>query len=224
MDRPDLAPELHRGALGALSRINRLSLADGPLWSELVRGPALPLRVLDLACGGGDVTIRLALRAKREGLPITFAGCDRSDTALETARQRSARAGVDIHWFAADVLHDPLPEGFDVLMCSLFLHHLEEEEVVALLARMRSAARQLVLASDLRRSRVGYLLALGVSRLMTRSPVVQMDAPLSVRGAFTLREIRGLAAQAGLEGAQLSPRWPQRYLLSWRRPEGEGRR
>ncbi|MFN5696272.1 MAG: hypothetical protein ACK486_04460 [Cyanobacteriota bacterium] len=55
------------------------------------------------------------------------------------------------------------------------------------------------------------------TRLLSRSPIVQIDGPLSVGGAFQLDEVRQLASAAGLAGAQITRFWPERFLLSWRR-------
>ena len=81
-----------------------------------------------------------------------------------------------------------------------------------------SAARRLVLVNDLRRTRFGFALAHLACRLLTRSPIVHHDGPLSVRAAFTSEEALELALEAGLAGAMISHHWPQRFLLSWRKP------
>ena len=103
-------------------------------------------------------------------------------------------------------------------MCSLFLHHLDEEPAAQLLRVMAAAARRLVLVNDLRRGWDGLLLAHFAGLCLTRSPVVRVDAVRSVRAAFTLAEARRLAATAGLAGASVSRRWPARFLLTWQRP------
>ena len=63
----------------------------------------------------------------------------------------------------------------------------------------------------------GRLCWLGV-RLLTRSPVVRVDGPLSVRAAFRAEEIGAMADSAGLDGARLTSHWPQRLLLHWTKP------
>jgi hypothetical protein len=103
-------------------------------------------------------------------------------------------------------------------MCSLFLHHLQTEDAKGLLSRMAEAARRMVLVNDLRRTRLGYALAYFGSRLLSRSRIVHHDGPQSVRAAFTSEEIGNLALEAGLEGATITHHWPERYLLSWRKP------
>jgi hypothetical protein len=77
----------------------------------------------------------------------------------------------------------------------------------------------MVIVSDLRRTRTGFYLAYIASRLLTRSDVVHVDALRSVRAAYTLDELRELAREAGLTGARIAARWPQRQVLEWVAPE-----
>ena len=84
---------------------------------------------------------------------------------------------------------------------------------------MGRSARKLVLVNDLVRSRLGYLLCWWGVRVLTRSPIVHVDGPLSVRAGFQPREVLAMAEQGGLHNARITRHWPQRLLLSWRRPE-----
>jgi SAM-dependent methyltransferase len=215
MDDPALDPALHAGALTGLERINAVSATARALWGPLRRlaREKGALRVLDVACGAGDVAIGLRERARRSGLGIEVSACDVSPRAIAHARTRAEKRDVDVEFFTCDVLKDPFPKGYDVAMCTLFLHHLREGQAVDLLRRMASG--RAVLASDLVRSRPGYWAARVGVRFLTRSPVVHADAPASVEGAFTLAEMRALADAAGLEGARITPHWPFRMMLEW---------
>ena len=220
MDDPALDPAEHRRALRGLARLNWVSDSPGLLWPavrDLARGGG-PVRVLDVATGSGDVPRALAARAARAGLTnVTFAGCDISPTAVESA----ARAAPGLTFFVHDAVRDPLPGGYDVVTCSLFLHHLSEADAVVLLGRMAAAAGRRVLVNDLDRSRFTYLAVWAACRLLSRSPVVRFDGPASVRAAFTAAEAAALAARAGLAGAVVRRRFPCRYLLRWDRPARE---
>jgi SAM-dependent methyltransferase len=216
MDDPSLDPVLHEGALRGLERINAVSATARALWGPLRRlAAAGRLRLLDLACGAGDVAIALRRRARRAGLPLDVAACDVSPRAVAHARARAAAHGVDVEVFPCDVLGDRFPRGYDVYLCTLFLHHLREGEAVELLRRMASG--RALLASDLVRSRPGYWAARVGTRFLTRSAVVHADATSSVEGAFTAAELRSLADAAGITGARIRPHWPFRMLLEWER-------
>ncbi|MCP9850535.1 methyltransferase domain-containing protein [Cyanobium sp. Morenito 9A2] len=226
MDEPGIDPLAHAEALGGLERINGISFAAHSLFApirDLARGlPEQPLRVLDLACGGGDNTLALAALARREGLNIRCDGCDLSDQAVAIATGTAAARGLEAHFFRADALNDPLPGGYDVVLCSLFLHHLDGDDAVLLLQRMAATTGHLLLVNDLIRSPLGYALAWSACRLLSRSTIVHHDGPVSVQGAFTTAEAAALAASAGLGGALVRRCWPERYLLQWRRPAAAG--
>jgi 2-polyprenyl-3-methyl-5-hydroxy-6-metoxy-1,4-benzoquinol methylase len=202
MDQPGLDPGDHARALRGLSRVNRLSTVRRMLWDRLgALAPAgTPLRVLDVACGGGDNIVALARRAARRGRPWVFDGCDVSPVAVACARTAAARGGATA--------------GYDVVMCSLFLHHLDEADAVRLMQRMAAAARRLVLVDDLVRSRTGYVLAWVGCRVLSRSCVVHHDGPVSVQAAFRPDEAAVLAARAGLRDVSVARHWPQRFLLA----------
>jgi SAM-dependent methyltransferase len=220
MDQPGLDPARHRAALAALGRINFVSASAGMLWPPLRRLAtrlSRTVRVLDIASGGGDVAIRLSTRARRSGVPLQIDGCDISSTALDFAIRSADAVGAHVRFLKLNVLQEPIPDGYDALMCSLFLHHLDEPDALELLRRMGQSARHLVLVNDLVRSRVGLSLAYFATHLLSRSSVAQTDGPLSVRGAFTPAEALALAERASLHGATVARRWPCRYLLTWER-------
>jgi SAM-dependent methyltransferase len=216
MDDPALDPADHRRALAGLARLNRFSNSAGVLWPpirKLARELGRSVRVLDVATGSGDVPRELLRRAGRAGIGMEIAACDLSPTAIAEA----ARAPGAVRFFAHDVLRDRLPTGFDVVTCSLFLHHLGEADAVALFANLEGAARHLVLVNDLARSRFNFCAVWLACRILTRSRVVRFDGPASVRSALTAREALALADRAGLAGATARRRFPCRFLLSWSR-------
>ncbi|MFA9477393.1 methyltransferase domain-containing protein [Phycisphaerales bacterium AB-hyl4] len=223
MDDPALEPPLLRHALRGLARLNRLSATASTLARALrlhIGNDTRPWRVLDVACGGGDVTLDIQRRLQRAKLPVTLHGCDISHTAIGHAQQCANAAGFDeMRYFHCDVLNDSLPGDYDAMICSLFLHHLDQPAVEHVL---RSMARQsrLVIVDDLMRSRTIWIGAWLTTRLVTRSPVVHVDGPRSVQGAFTVDEMRSLAARAGLNDVTIRERFVGRMLMEWVRPSG----
>jgi 2-polyprenyl-3-methyl-5-hydroxy-6-metoxy-1,4-benzoquinol methylase len=221
MDDPALDAARHRQALAGLARINRVAGTVSIVWREiaiLARELGAPLTVLDVASGAGDTLMAIGHKAQRKRLDLELHGMDISPTAVAMAQERAAKRGLHGCLFKqADILHTALARQYDVVMCSLFLHHLSDQDAVRLLTVMRDAARRLVLVSDLRRTGLGYAMAWLGARLLSRSPIVHNDAPVSVEAAFTSAEALALAQQAGLPGATVHNRWPQRFLMRWRR-------
>jgi 2-polyprenyl-3-methyl-5-hydroxy-6-metoxy-1,4-benzoquinol methylase len=220
MDRPDLDANAHRQALRGLARINLWSRAAATLWKPIRdfydRG-GRPLHVLDIACGGADVICRLAHLARRSSRKIQFMGCDISPTAIEHARSTAQRWRIDAQFTQLDVLKEQLLPKFDVIISSLFLHHLDSQQAVDLLQKMAQAKPSLILISDLLRTPLGWLLARLGTKVLSRSPVVHVDGIRSVEGAFNRKEIEQLAAAAGLVNTRITTIWPERFLLIWHR-------
>lgn len=224
MDDPAIATERLHGALTGLTRINLVSDSARIVWQPLLRlareSKLKRLRVLDIATGAGDLPITLWRRAERAGLKLEIQGLDVNPRSVEFARERAGRAGAPIQFECGNALTDELPTDCDVIMCSLFLHHLERSDAVKLLRCMAQATRRLIMVSDLRRCGYGLALAYVASRVLTRCDVVHIDAVKSVRAAFTQKELAHMAAEVGLEQAKIARRWPARMLLTWDRRRG----
>lgn len=221
MDDPDLDEDRHLAALEGLARLNQLSGSVRVLWPPIAalarRLEHCPLRVLDLGSGAGDIPVDLWRKARRSGLALEIHGADFSPRAVSWARRRARMMAEPVQFHVLNVLEDDLPAHFDVVTCSLFLHHLDESQAVCLLRKMAGAAQHLVLAQDLRRCASGLQLARFAARVFTSSEVVRVDAQRSVRAAFTIEEAQSLAQEAGLGKVAIVPRWPYRFLLSWER-------
>jgi 2-polyprenyl-3-methyl-5-hydroxy-6-metoxy-1,4-benzoquinol methylase len=223
MDSPDVEETAHLQALDGLRRINRVSrTAHHVLASilELAKRTRLDhISLLDIACGGGDVPIGVALGLQERGLHVDLILLDRSATAVQRASSAAASAGIACQGVEADVLNELPPLKADIVSNSLFLHHIREpEQVVDLLWRMRDMARQMVVISDLVRSRLAVAGAWAACRLLSRSRIVHHDGPASVRAAWTIPELTGMAARAGMTGARIVPCPPWRMRLVWERP------
>lgn len=78
-------------------------------------------RVLDLACGTGTLTI--AAQQAQPGAEIR--GLDGDAAILERARAKAQSAGAGLHFDEAMSDRMPYPDAsFDVVLSSLFFHHL----------------------------------------------------------------------------------------------------
>ncbi|QVL34584.1 methyltransferase domain-containing protein [Telmatocola sphagniphila] len=223
MDEPDLNPVLHRQALRGLARLNRFGGAASLIWPEikkvLGRFPRSPVTMLDVATGSGDVPISLARKLLRSGYSSQVTGLDYSPVAIEEAQKRAKELNLQADFISFDVLRDPLPGQFDIVVCSLFLHHLSEDQIVNLLRKMREATRKILIVSDLDRSGLNLRLVQLAGRMLSRSAIVHNDGELSVKAAFTVTEANDFARKSELPNAIIRKRFPCRWVLTWRRED-----
>jgi 2-polyprenyl-3-methyl-5-hydroxy-6-metoxy-1,4-benzoquinol methylase len=154
------------------------------------------VRILDLATGSGDIP-RLAVDYAREiGASVEIEAVDQQSATLEIARRLSVNY-PEISYLEANILKWQPEERYDVVLCSLALHHFGEDEAVQLLRRCRELSRKFVLVSDLRR---GLLATVGVyflTAFIFREPMTRYDGRLSAARAFSFAEMRELARRAG---------------------------
>ena len=117
-----------------------------------------------------------------------------------------------------EALADPLDElPFDIVYCTLFLHHFDDSSAVEVLGAMSRLARRAVLVDDLNRTSLGWWLAFLGCHLLSRSRIVHFDGPQSVRAALTPVEVRALAANAGMRDVAIRRHWPERFMMRWER-------
>lgn len=201
LDLPGSRPDLEVN-LDDLARLNRYFGGSWVTRVHLIRllGEASggPVTILDVGSGGADIPIRLVRWARRRGRRFRVIAVDRDRRILEIARRR-AREYPEISFVQADALRLPMKDnGVNATISSLTLHHLEPDAAPRLLAEMARVARIGFVVNDLMRGRLAYALVWLVTRLFARSPMSRHDGPLSVLRAYTAREIRSLAARAGV--------------------------
>ncbi len=90
-------------------------------------------------------------------------------------------------------------DSFDLVICSLFLHHFSGAAAIELLRSLLAVAAQAVLVNDLERKWASYWV-IRHAPWFTRSPITRADGPASVRQAYTRGELSVLAAASGAAG------------------------
>jgi hypothetical protein len=169
--------------------------------------------LLDVAGASGDVPHTVQSRLRRDGIQLDVTLLDRATTHL--GRQFPA--------VAADALKMPFADrSFDLVSCSLFLHHIEPEEIVAFVDEGLRVARHAVLLNDLRRSRL-HLVLVRAAWPLFRSRLTRHDAPVSVRRAYTPSELAGMLRLTRAVGFSVRNTYFFRMgAIAWKSAPGKG--
>lgn len=171
-------------------------------------------RVLDLACGPADVTVRFA-----HAFPdVTIVGIDGSAAMLAHGRRRVADAGfADRITLEQRTLPDPdlgALGRFDAVLCTSSLHHFHDPAVLWSAVRSAAAPGACVLVKDLARPEsVEDVERLVATYAGDEPEVLQRDFHHSFRAAFTVDEVRAQVAGAGFTGWAVA-RVSDRHLLA----------
>jgi len=158
------------------------------------------IRIIDLGTGSADIPIAIAQWAKRNGHRVHITGIDLHEKTLDEARRCIGdRPNIELRQADALRLMDEFqPGSFDYAHAGMFLHHLEDIEVVTVLRIMDRLTTRGLIWNDLVRS--------GFTRTAVRIAVppgivpsiARHDARVSFDAAFTKAEAIDLAKRAGL--------------------------
>lgn len=172
--------------------------------------------ILDLATGSADIPVEISRWAKQRGYDVSITASDASDQMLDIARHH-----IDGDPTISLVNHDaravPLPDDHvDVVLCSLSLHHFTPDDAVRVLREMGRLSTVGFILNDLYRSRFGYAAAWIAAHVTTGNRLTRNDAPLSVRRAYTPRELEHLLDRAGLADAEITTYLWFRMAAVWK--------
>lgn len=220
LDGPLDDPDVLTGNLVDLRRINRLlgGVRLSRLAVDRLTNGANEISILDVGTGGADIPVALLADARRRGRGLRVVAIDSRAEVIAAAK--AARPSLDaiagLQLELADGRSLPYADGsFDVAHCSMVVHHLAPAEAASLLREMARVARSGIVVNDLARSRPAWLWARLITNLLTRNPYTRNDAPLSVRRAYTRREMRGLLSDAGLKPvAEFGDLFGHRYAIA----------
>ncbi|MEO7027795.1 MAG: methyltransferase domain-containing protein [Acidobacteriaceae bacterium] len=203
--------EVFRACLLDLERMNRLSLGYRPTlaWLDQLAarvGPGDTLRILDVGCGGGDVLRKVGAWARARGVRVALTGIDLNPYAAQAAREFDSPRD-DIEWVTGDAFSFTPAEGVDVVLSSLFVHHLETPEIARFLAWMESTARLGWFVNDLCREPVPYWVYRVVTNMGGWHRFLRYDGPVSFRRSFREEDWLRMLAEAGILADVSLRRW-----------------
>lgn len=164
--------------------------------------PDVPLHILDVATGSADIPQAICRWANTKGYDLHFTATDISEPILEVARGRIQKAGLDnrVRFAVCDATNLPFEDrSFDIVTCSLALHHLNVRQAQDAMCQMARIARKGFIINDVYRSKGAWYMSLLLTRLTTANRLTRHDGPASVMRAFTPAEMRKLATRSGLE-------------------------
>ena len=178
--------------------------------------------MLDLGCGPGDITLRLA----RDWPACEIHGLDGAGSMLELAREAAARdgqAGRRVRFIQGLVPGAELPlSRYQAIVSNSLLHHLHRPAGLWEAVLGAGAPGAPVLIMDLARPADTAAARAIVSAYATDAPeVLRVDFYHSLLAAFEPDEVRAQLAAAGLalEVARVS----DRHLAAWGRlPAADG--
>jgi SAM-dependent methyltransferase len=194
---------------GEMAAVNRLLGGYSPLISQLKKWVSehpekSEWTILDVGCGMGDVLRQIDRVFNSDR--FQYIGVDTNELAIDLARTQNRQERFT--W-----LNEPYEEferSVDVVLSSLFAHHLTDEELQAFIEWSDRCSKVGWIVSDLHRHPIGYYAIKGISRVLPTTRLFKNDAPLSVLRAFTREDFKTYTS----DGAELRWHWAFRWTLT----------
>jgi SAM-dependent methyltransferase len=225
MDQPCSYEEL-RDCLRSIASVNRLTRAYRPTLEWLnhvyrvLPRQSRPVHIVDVGCGFGDMLRRVHDWAEEKRLPVTLTGIDINRDAIRAAREATIPGTIT---FLSGNAHDfQPPQGIDLVINSLVMHHLPNGEIVELLRWMESVARIGWFINDLHRMPLPYRAFRVLSRFTSWHRFVKHDGPVSILRSFREEDWRLLCRAAAIPAEEYIVReyWPARLCVARLRLQG----
>ncbi len=172
-----------------------------------------PISIVDLGCGGGDMLVLIAKWARKKGISLKLIGVDANPHIVAYA-QAHTQDYPEISYLSLDIFSSEFQEeSYDLFITSLFTHHFEEERLVELFRLIKQQSRLGFINNDLHRHWLAFYSIKWLTRLFSKSKMVQNDAPLSVLRGFKRKELREILKKANIDDFSLRWMWAFRWQL-----------
>ncbi|MBL7882760.1 MAG: methyltransferase domain-containing protein [Bacteroidia bacterium] len=216
LDAPNIPQKLLFQNLSELDFINRTLGGHSITISgikKLVVDKQKHYKVVDIGCGSGESMIYITKWAKKNGYKVSIVGVDMNVDCIEYAKKACVQFS-EIATVVADYKNYLTTNtDIDIIHCSLFCHHLTDDELVELFDYMNKNTRIGFVINDLHRHWLAYYSIWFLTRLLNGSSLVKNDAPLSVWRGFSKSELTHYLVQSGVKKYFVKWKWAFRFLI-----------
>lgn len=215
MDDFTLEGKEYRDTLDKLEIINRLLGGNsvtikGLSKLLLTQSRSNTITIIDLGCGHGDILRDVAKYGRKNKYKFKLIGIDANPNAIAYAQELSKNY-PEISFETADIFSEDFnKQTYDIILCTLFLHHFESNKLITFLKSATDKATIGVVINDLHRHRMAYYLFKLVG-IFIKNKMVKEDGLTSVLRAFKKKEINAILTQVQVPFS-IQWKWAFRYL------------
>lgn len=183
------------------------------LFRDIEREDLASFSVLDVGAGSGEMLREIAKFADSKKRFCMLTGIELNIRSARAILADSANF-PEITAVQGDAIVLPFAENaFDYAVCSLFTHHLTDEQIIKVISEMDRVSRRGIFVTDLHRHPLAYAAYKILCIIFRVSPLVRQDGSLSILRAFKPRELEVLAQRAAWADYRVERRFPFRLVL-----------
>ncbi len=218
IDTGDYTPEEYDRFLTDIRLVNRFAGDIRALRKTLLREVESKnldnFSVLDIGAGSGELLRVISKFAMKQNRTVRLFGLELNVRSAKSILEESVDY-PEINALRGNALNLPLADNsFEYVICSLFIHHLTEDQIVRSLREMTRVASRKVYVIDLHRHPFAYGLYKAFCVVFRISRLVREDGSLSILRGFKPDELTHLAQTSGFEHPTVERRFPFRIVLS----------
>ena len=215
MDNFAMEGETLRDALDKIAFINQL-LGGNRVTLEgvetlLTATHKKDIKILDVGCGNGDMLRTLARYAKKKGVSFQLYGIDANQFTIRHAQSLSQHY-PNISFMCANIFDEMAGDHqYDIILCTLTLHHFKNEEILKLLAGFAKQSSLGFVINDLHRSAVAYHLFKIICFIFRLNRMSREDGLISILRGFKREDFLLFSSLLHLHNYRLKWKWAFRY-------------
>ena len=215
MDDFTLEGVLLRDTLDKLETINRLLGGNSVTISGLKKilknqSKNKTITIVDLGCGNGDILRDVAQFGRKNNYSFKLTGIDANLAAIDYAKELS-KDYSELNFKKIDVFSEDFKEqSFDIVLCTLFLHHFKNEELIPFLKTIAEKATIGIVVNDIHRHRLAYYLFKLIG-FFIKNEMVREDGLTSILRAFKKKDLENIAKELNVHFS-IQWKWAFRYL------------
>ncbi len=169
------------------------------------------LIIADIGCGNGNMLREFAKWGRANNYHFHLIGVDANPYAIKIG-QKLSQSYPEISFRCFDIFSEEYRKNeFDVIVCTLTLHHFTNEQIETLLELYSRQAKLGVLINDLHRSIIAYHLFQAFCMVFIRNEIARKDGLTSILRGFRKKELEKFSQKISVKNQQIKWRWAFRY-------------
>ena len=215
MDDFTMKGVLFRDTLDKLEIINRL-LGGNKVTikglKELLKNKSKNkiITIVDLGCGHGDILRDIAKFGRKNNYTFRLIGIDANIAAIAYAKELSCEYS-ELSFKAIDIFSEDFKkQSYDIVLCTLFLHHFKNNELISFLKMTIERATIGVVVNDLHRHKLAYYLFKLIG-FFIKNKMIREDGLTSILRAFKKKDLENISKQIKVYFS-IQWKWAFRYL------------
>ncbi|MCP4884506.1 MAG: methyltransferase domain-containing protein [Flavobacteriales bacterium] len=169
------------------------------------------LVIVDLGCGNGDMLRRVSKLGDRIGYQFKLMGIDANKDSIQYATLLSL-GYKNITFHQMNIFSEEFKGlTYDIALSTLFLHHLNNEEIIDKLSLLNKQARVGIVVNDLHRNKVAYFL-FNIISFFINNKIIRNDGLVSIRRGFKKDELINFANKLQIKS---DIRWKWAFRYQW---------